>query len=157
STVSTTSSSTATDTRRGAYRNPRPRSRVRVDVDRPRVYRPASTAACASTLAPRIRAVRATTASRLLACVLAAAALCSPTAAAAAPPRPAPLRGAAAAPTSVRGALGRLLKSGATPEAAYRQYTGAYSAARHSLTRLSGTRRSELGAVLANVQAIAAA
>jgi hypothetical protein len=39
----------------------------------------------------------------------------------------------------------------------YARYLAAYIAAKHSLARLSGTRRLELGAVLANVQAIAAA
>ncbi len=58
---------------------------------------------------------------------------------------------------SVSAALQGLLHSGAIAEATYRQDYTAYVAAKHSLGRLSGTRRTELGAVLANVQAIAAA
>ncbi len=58
---------------------------------------------------------------------------------------------------SVSGALQSLLHSGAIAEAVYRQDYAAYVAAKGSLARLSGTRRTELGAVLANVQAIAAA
>ena len=54
-------------------------------------------------------------------------------------------------------ALGSLLGSGAITQAVYRRDYSAYLAARRSLGRLSGTRRAELGAVLANVQAIAAA
>ena len=61
-----------------------------------------------------------------------------------------------AGPT-VSAALGALLHSGAITEAVYRQDFAAYTAAKRSLGRLSGTRRTELGAVLANVQAIAAA
>jgi hypothetical protein len=49
-----------------------------------------------------------------------------------------------------------LLRSGATSEAVYRHDYAVYVAAKHSLGRLGGTRRAELGAVLANVQAIAA-
>ncbi len=47
--------------------------------------------------------------------------------------------------------------SSAITEAAYKQYAGAYSAANSSLRRLSGTRRSELAAVIANTQGMAAA
>ena len=54
-------------------------------------------------------------------------------------------------------ALQSLERSGAITEALYRQYYSAYVATKRSLGRLSGTRRTELGAVLANVQAIAAA
>ena len=58
---------------------------------------------------------------------------------------------------SVSGALASLLHSAAISEATYHQdYTG-YVAAKSSLGRLSGTRREELGAVLANVQAMASA
>ncbi len=53
-------------------------------------------------------------------------------------------------------ALQRLERSGAISESAYRQYEGAYVAAKTSLRRLSGTRRAELGAVVANVEAMAA-
>jgi hypothetical protein len=58
---------------------------------------------------------------------------------------------------SVSRALQGLLGAGAISQSAYQSYYAAYVAAKHSLARLSGTRRSELGAVLANVQAIAAA
>jgi hypothetical protein len=58
---------------------------------------------------------------------------------------------------SVSAALLSLERSGAITTAAYGQDYGAYIAARRSLARLSGTRRTELGAVLGNVQAIAAA
>jgi hypothetical protein len=61
----------------------------------------------------------------------------------------------AARRVTVTAALQRLQKSGAIAEAAYRQYQGAYSAAKTSLRRLSGTRRVELGAVVANVEAMA--
>jgi hypothetical protein len=98
-----------------------------------------------------ISAVRAPRSIAALVCVLAVVAVGCPAASAAAP------RAAVARTTTVTGALSGLLKTGAITESAYRQYTGAYAAARRSLTRLSGTRRSELGAVLANVQAFAAA
>ncbi len=57
---------------------------------------------------------------------------------------------------TVTAALQRLERSGSIGESAYRQYEGAYVAAKSSLRRLSGTRRQELGAVLANVEAMAA-
>jgi hypothetical protein len=57
---------------------------------------------------------------------------------------------------TVTAALQRLQKSGALTEAQYRLYQGAYSAARSSLRKLSGTRAVELGAVVANVEAMAA-
>jgi len=57
---------------------------------------------------------------------------------------------------SVPAALRSLLVSGAISEAVYRQDYSGYIAAKRSAGRLSGTRRVELGAVLANVQAIAA-
>ncbi len=60
------------------------------------------------------------------------------------------------APTVSR-ALSSLLSSGAISEATYKQDLAVYVAAKRSLARLSGTRREELGAVLGNVQAIAAA
>jgi hypothetical protein len=63
---------------------------------------------------------------------------------------------AAAARPSVSGALQSLQRSGAITPAQYSQYYKAYVAAKSSLRRLSGTRRSELGAVMANVQAMAA-
>jgi D-glucuronyl C5-epimerase C-terminus len=63
---------------------------------------------------------------------------------------------AAAAGPSVSGALQSLKGSGQITPAQYTQYYGAYVAAKRSLGRLSGTRRTELGAVMANVQAMAA-
>jgi hypothetical protein len=57
---------------------------------------------------------------------------------------------------TVTAALQRLQHGGAITEAAYEQYQGAYSAAKTSLRKLSGTRRNELGAVLANAEAMAA-
>ncbi|MGH2912675.1 MAG: D-glucuronyl C5-epimerase family protein [Solirubrobacteraceae bacterium] len=64
--------------------------------------------------------------------------------------------GAATKHVTVTAALQRLERSGAITEAGYRQYEGIYVAAKTSLRRLSGTRRQELGAVLANVEAMAA-
>ena len=58
---------------------------------------------------------------------------------------------------SVTAALASLQRSGAIAPAIYQQDYSAYVAAVNSLKKLSGTRRSELGAVLANVRAIAAA
>jgi hypothetical protein len=58
---------------------------------------------------------------------------------------------------SVSAALAALWHAGAIPEASYRSDLAGYVAAKRSLARLAGTRRSELGAVLANVQAMAAA
>ncbi len=58
---------------------------------------------------------------------------------------------------SVSGALSSLQRSGAITQAVYQQDSSAYLAAKRSLAKLSGTRRTELGAVLANVQAMAAA
>ena len=70
---------------------------------------------------------------------------------------PPPARASAAHGPSVPAALQTLLHSGAITQAVYRQDYSGYVAARRSLGRLSGTRRTELGAVLTNVQAIAAA
>jgi hypothetical protein len=64
-------------------------------------------------------------------------------------------RAAASKPT-VSGALQSLKRNGGITAAQYTQYLGAYTAAKNSLTKLSGTRRTELGAVMANVQAMAA-
>ena len=66
-------------------------------------------------------------------------------------------RAASARGPSVSGALKSLQASGAITPAVYQQDYSAYVAAKHSLGKLSGTRRTELAAVLANVQAIAAA
>jgi hypothetical protein len=69
-------------------------------------------------------------------------------------------RAAASKPTTtkptVSSALAGLQRSGQITQALYTQYTGAYASAKRSLIHLSGTRRSELGAVLANVEAMAA-
>ncbi|HEX8715254.1 MAG TPA: D-glucuronyl C5-epimerase family protein [Solirubrobacteraceae bacterium] len=64
-------------------------------------------------------------------------------------------RRAASKPT-VTSALQGLQRSGQITPAQYTQYAGAYAAATRSLARLSGTRREELGAVMANVKAMAA-
>ncbi len=64
-------------------------------------------------------------------------------------------RAAAAKPT-VTSALQSLQRSGQITPALYAKYTSAYAAASRSLARLSGTRREELGAVMANMQAMAA-
>jgi hypothetical protein len=66
-------------------------------------------------------------------------------------------RARAAARTSVSSALRALQRSGQISSAEYARYAGAYAAATRSLGRLSGTRRAELGAVIANVQSMAAA
>jgi hypothetical protein len=57
---------------------------------------------------------------------------------------------------TVTAALQRLERSGAITHATYLQYQRAFAAAKTALSRLSGTRREELGAVLANVEAMAA-
>jgi hypothetical protein len=64
-------------------------------------------------------------------------------------------RTAATKPT-VSSALQSLKRSAGITPAQYTQYLGAYTAAKSSLGKLSGTRRAELGAVMANVQAMAA-
>ena len=56
---------------------------------------------------------------------------------------------------TVTSALQTLERSGAIAEASYRQYQGAFSAAKSSLRKLTGTRAAELGAVVANVEAMA--
>jgi D-glucuronyl C5-epimerase C-terminus len=58
---------------------------------------------------------------------------------------------------SVSAALKGLLHGGTIDEATYHADYDTYVAAKDSLAKLSGTRREELGAVLANVQAMAAA
>ena len=63
---------------------------------------------------------------------------------------------AAAAGPSVSGALQSLKRSAAITPAQYTQYYNTYLAAKRSLGKLSGTRRAELGAVMSNVQAMAA-
>jgi hypothetical protein len=66
-------------------------------------------------------------------------------------------RARAAARPSVSSALRALQHGGQISSAEYTRYAGAYAAATRSLGRLSGTRRAELGAVIANVQSMAAA
>ncbi len=56
---------------------------------------------------------------------------------------------------TVTAALQQLQQSSAITEAQYRQYQGAFSAAKTSLRKLSGTRAAELGSVMANVEAMA--
>jgi hypothetical protein len=58
---------------------------------------------------------------------------------------------------SVTAAMSSLLHGGAITETVYHQDYAAYLAAKSSLGRLTGTRKEELGAVVANVQAIAGA
>lgn len=58
---------------------------------------------------------------------------------------------------TVTATLASLRSSGAITQAAYAQYAGVYTAAQASLKKLSGTRRAELGAVIANTQQMAAA
>jgi hypothetical protein len=62
---------------------------------------------------------------------------------------------ASAAPPTVTAVLQGLRHSGSLSEADYARYRGAYVEASRSLGRLRGTRAVELGAVLANVRAIA--
>ncbi|HST32395.1 MAG TPA: D-glucuronyl C5-epimerase family protein [Solirubrobacteraceae bacterium] len=57
---------------------------------------------------------------------------------------------------SVTAALQSLQRSGQITPALYAKYSSAYSAAKRSLGRLSGTRRAELGAVMGNVEGMAA-
>jgi len=87
--------------------------------------------------------------------VAGAALQAGPTAARA--PSAAPVRATDASGPGVTAALQSLRRSGAITPSAYQQYAAAYNAAQRSLKRLGGTRRRELGAVLANVQAVAAA
>jgi D-glucuronyl C5-epimerase C-terminus len=70
---------------------------------------------------------------------------------------PARARAAASHGPTVTAALASLKRSGTITPAVYQQDYSAYVAAVNSLKKLSGTRRAELGAVVANVQAIAAA
>lgn len=124
---------------------------------------PATARAGGAQAAPSIRAVRVKRPTALLGLLLALLAATATTAdATPAASTLAPARGVRAHAASTRGptvsrALSNLLHSAAISTTSYRQYLGAYVAAKHSLARLSGTRRVELGAVLANVQAIAAA
>jgi D-glucuronyl C5-epimerase C-terminus len=120
--------------------------------------------AAAPAAAPSIVAVRA---KRLAALVLgllavggaatAPGALAAPASSTLSPARGVRAHAAATHGPSASAALASLLHRGAISTASYHQYYNAYVAAKHSLARLSGTRRTELGAVLTNVQAIAAA
>jgi len=67
-----------------------------------------------------------------------------------------PARAAAHGP-SVSAALKTLLRSSAIDETAYQRDYSAYLAAKATVAKLKGTRKSELAAVMANVQAMAAA
>lgn len=111
-----------------------------------------------------IDAVRATRLAALVLGTLAAGGACAPSALAAEgattlAPVHVRVRAHAAAGhgPSVTAAMQGLLRSAAINEATYHQDYSAYVAAKSSLGKLSGTRRTELGAVLANVQAMAAA
>lgn len=73
------------------------------------------------------------------------------------PPGRADARRVATRGPSVTAALESLRRSGQISEASYVQYTGAYAAAEGSLKKLSGTRKAELGSVIANTQQMAAA
>jgi hypothetical protein len=66
-------------------------------------------------------------------------------------------RAAARRGPTVSAALASLLRAGAISASAYQQDYSVYVAAKRSLGKLRGTRREELGAVLANVQGMAAA
>lgn len=67
-----------------------------------------------------------------------------------------PAGASAARRVSVTTALQRLERSGAITEGAYTHYQDSYRAAIGSLRKLSGTRRAELGAVLGNLETMAA-
>jgi hypothetical protein len=69
----------------------------------------------------------------------------------------APSSAAASHGPTVSAALASLLHASSISASAYQQDYSAYVAAKRSLGKLSGTRKEELGAVLANVQAMAAA
>jgi hypothetical protein len=100
------------------------------------------------------RTIRAVRARRLSAALLSLLILCLAASPAGASGGPAAAR-AARAPT-VSAVLLRLRAAGAISDAVYSKDLAALVAAKRSLGRLSGTRRVELGAVLANMQAIAA-
>ncbi len=116
-----------------------------------------------------IRAVRAKLLAVLALGLLTAAAASAQPTLAAAPAAPAAraslgpvhvrvrARAAAVRGPSVSAALLGLERSGAITTSVYQQDYATYVAAKGALAKLSGTRRVELGAVLANVQAIAAA
>jgi len=119
--------------------------------------------AAASAIVRSIRAVRAKRLAALVLGLLALGGACAPAciagtfATALSPARGVHARAASRHGPSVTAALESLLHSGTITTTTYQQYYAAYVAARHSLGKLSATRRTELGDVLANVQAIAAA
>jgi hypothetical protein len=128
-----------------------------------RKRRQAATAAAANGAVERsISAVRASRILALALGVLALGAAASPPTLAArtsSPELAGARRGVAAAshgPT-VSAALQALLRSGAITQAVYGQDYATYVAAKRSLSKLSGTRAAELSAVLADIQAMAAA
>jgi hypothetical protein len=63
---------------------------------------------------------------------------------------------AATSKPTISSALQSLQRSAQITPAEYTKYNAAYAAAKRSLGKLSGTRRAELGAVMANVEAMAA-
>ncbi|HTA37270.1 MAG TPA: D-glucuronyl C5-epimerase family protein [Solirubrobacteraceae bacterium] len=65
-------------------------------------------------------------------------------------------RSAATSKPTISSALQSLQRSAQITPAEYAKYSAAYAAAKRSLGKLSGTRRAELGAVMANVEAMAA-
>lgn len=81
----------------------------------------------------------------------------APSAALGARPRAAAARARLASSRVLPNTLTRLRRAGAIGEAEYLRYAGVLTAAQHTLGRLGGTRAVELGSVLANIQAIAAA
>jgi D-glucuronyl C5-epimerase C-terminus len=70
--------------------------------------------------------------------------------------RPSAARSAATKKPTIGSALQSLQSSAQITPAEYAKYAAAYAAAKRSLGKLSGTRRAELGAVMANVEAMAA-
>ena len=95
-----------------------------------------------------LRAPTLARATALVAIALSATALSASIALATAP-------AAGARVVTVTAALQRLQATGSISQATYLQYQHTFAAAKSSLARLSGTRREELGAVLANVEAMA--
>lgn len=102
----------------------------------------------------RMRAVRPKLLLALALCVLLAGSLSTSTALAAGSSR---AHSASSHGPTVSRALQMLLSAGSIAQTAYNQYFNAYVAAKHSLGKLKGTRHEELGAVLENLQQMAAA
>ena len=129
--------------------------------------RQAGSASCPAVERTKVRSIASVRARRLVALAfgLLAVGVAMPTSPALAgqssaelPPLGAKVRARAATShgPSVSGALASLLHSGAITEAVYKKDYAAYTAAKRSLAKLSGTRRAELGAVFGNVQEMAA-